>query len=202
MLPIAPRAVCRHPVRATHLCPNRRLHLPLGSSQRFPSPTQPPREPPPRRPSFLGSRSSDSTSITRRGSEVEARRPSNSACSWGGAGSKVSAPRTLCGHLADTHRGQFADTSRSGLCLLLGLKAVGRLAAITHVAPVTLALSKSSIRGGRAAFVHLRTPHAIATGDTTHQARSSRPGSKSSAKQSASLRPPGQIGPSAGHPSP
>ena len=90
MLPIAPRAACRHPVRAPHLSANRWLHPPLGRSQRFPSPTQPPREPPPRRPSFLGSWSSASTSITRRGSEVGARGPRNSAWEWAAAGANPS----------------------------------------------------------------------------------------------------------------
>ena len=61
-------------------------------------------DPGPPRPTNQPKGSSDSTPIPRGGRGVEARRPPNSAFSWGGAGPKVSAPWTLRGHLADTSR--------------------------------------------------------------------------------------------------
>ena len=77
--------------------------VPLGPHRPPPACPRLPNPPPPRRPETAEIRSSASTPMPRRGSGVEARRPPNSAWEWGVvAGPKVSAPRTLCGHLADT----------------------------------------------------------------------------------------------------
>ena len=109
---------------------------------------------------------SDSTSITRRGSEVEARGALDSASEWGGAGSEVSAPRTVRGHLADTCRGDFADTSRPGFRPPLGLTAIGRLLAPAHTAQAPRALSEIVIPWRQRQPAYLRIPPGDGQGPT------------------------------------
>ena len=96
----------RH-LKTKHFCLPFLRDLAIPTFLSFPTTFPMPERHHPAPPFLLPIGSSASTPITRRGSGVEARRARNSALQWGGAGPKVSAPRTLRGHHADTSRTPF-----------------------------------------------------------------------------------------------